>query len=46
MQAFITHTIGRWGYLAVFQWAYKGKRVTAAFVQALFGRRPSTDLGP
>lgn len=35
-----------WGYVAVFQWAYKVKRVTAAFVQALFGIRPSTDLGP
>ena len=35
-----------WGYVAVFQWAYKLKRVTAAFVQALFGKRPSTDSGP
>jgi transposase len=35
-----------WGYVAVFQWAYKAKRVTAAFVQALFGIKPSTDSGP
>ena len=35
-----------WGYVAVFQWAYMAKRVTPAFVQALFGKRPSTDSGP
>ena len=35
-----------WGYVAVFQWAYNVKRVTAAFVRALFGKRPSTDSGP
>jgi transposase len=34
-----------WGYVAVFQWAYKLKRVTPAFVQALFGIRPSTKPG-
>ena len=32
-----------WGYVAVFQWAYKIRRVTAAFVRALFGKRPSMD---
>jgi transposase-like protein len=35
-----------WGYVAVFQWAANAKRVTAAFVQALFGIRPSTVYGP
>jgi transposase len=35
-----------WGYVAIFQWAYKVKRVVAALIQALFGIRPSTELGP
>ena len=35
-----------WGYVAVFQWAYKVKQVVGAIIQALFGIRPSTELGP
>ena len=41
--------VSKWhlgGYVAVFQWATNAKRVTAAFVQALFGIRPSTVYGP
>jgi transposase-like protein len=41
--------VSKWhldGYVAVFQWAHTVKRIVAAFVQALFGVRPSTDSGP
>jgi hypothetical protein len=34
------------GYVAVFQWAYKVQRLVAAFIQALFGVRPSTESCP